>query len=277
MKTAVIFGASATGKEVYEKVKSLYKILYFVDGNPALIGKEIDSLPIYPTEHILNEIPDIVIMGIVAGYEEKAEYLVSLGIPEGSIICKYVDLSYRAREEFAEKIGIIFRNAGVTGEVAELGVYRGDFAKYLNKVFADRKLYLFDTFEGFPDEDIEYEIKNNLLKKEVGRLTNTSVEYVLGRMVHPENCIICKGYFPETAEGLEEKFAFVNIDVTLYKPVKAGLDFFWSRMVDGGYVLVRDYFANIYEGPKKAVDEFAQKNNLKFIPIGDGSSVAFVK
>ena len=277
MKTAVIVGASATGKEVYEKVKGLYKVLYFTDGNPVLIGKEIDSLTIYPIEHIMNDIPDVVIMGIMAGYEEKAEYLVSLGIPEGKIICKYVDLSYRAREEFAEKIGHIFQNGGVSGEIAELGVYRGDFAKYLNKIFSNRKLYLFDTFEGFPDEDIEYEIKNNLLKKEVGRLTNTSVDYVLSRMTYPEKCIICKGYFPETANGLEEKFAFVNIDVTLYKPVLAGLEVFWPQMVEGGYILVRDYFANIYEGPKKAVDEFAKKYNLKFVPIGDGSSVAFVK
>jgi len=35
------------------------------------------------------------------------------------------------------------------GSVAEVGVFRGDFAKRLNLLFPDKKLYLFDTFEGF--------------------------------------------------------------------------------------------------------------------------------
>ncbi len=30
----------------------------------------------------------------------------------------------------------------VKGEIAELGVYRGDFAKYLNQIFGDRSLHL---------------------------------------------------------------------------------------------------------------------------------------
>jgi O-methyltransferase len=37
----------------------------------------------------------------------------------------------------------------LVGAVAEVGVYRGEFASYLDAVFADRTLYLFDTFEGF--------------------------------------------------------------------------------------------------------------------------------
>jgi len=50
----------------------------------------------------------------------------------------------------------------VNGSVAELGVYRGDFAKYINEVFFDRKLYLFDTFSGFAESDLLVEQQNNL-------------------------------------------------------------------------------------------------------------------
>jgi O-methyltransferase len=45
----------------------------------------------------------------------------------------------------------------IKGNVAELGVFRGDFAKFINMSFPDRKLYLFDTFEGFDKKDIEVE------------------------------------------------------------------------------------------------------------------------
>src|SRR6188508_837716 len=39
------------------------------------------------------------------------------------------------------------KSNGVKGNVAELGVYKGEFAKRINQLFPDKKLYLFDTFE----------------------------------------------------------------------------------------------------------------------------------
>ncbi|MDR3334041.1 MAG: TylF/MycF family methyltransferase [Treponema sp.] len=47
------------------------------------------------------------------------------------------------------------RERNIEGAVAELGVFKGDFAKRLNIAFPDRKLYLFDTFDGF-DEQCHY-------------------------------------------------------------------------------------------------------------------------
>ena len=40
----------------------------------------------------------------------------------------------------------------VNGNVAELGVYQGEFAKHIHGMFPDRSLYLFDTFQGFSSE-----------------------------------------------------------------------------------------------------------------------------
>lgn len=276
-KTAVIYGATTTGKRVYEQIKDKYEIMYFVDGNPAIIGEKIDGLEIKGREFVLEEKPDIVVMGLLTGYEEAVKYLLDNGIGEECILCHFVDLNTRARKDCLGKIAQLFECKNIPGAVAELGVYRGDFAKVINEIFPDRKLYLFDTFEGFPEEDMQYEIENNLLKTEVGKLSNTSVDFVLGRMPHPEQCIIKKGYFPDTAVGLEEKFAFVNIDVDLYKPILAGLEYFWPRMADGGYILVHDYFSFSYDGTKKAIEEFAEKYNVGFAPIGDTLSVIFAK
>ncbi|MBR4209498.1 MAG: hypothetical protein IKQ96_04675, partial [Lachnospiraceae bacterium] len=47
------------------------------------------------------------------------------------------------------------RLANVPGAVAELGVYRGQFASCMNRLFPERTLYLFDTFEGFDPEELE--------------------------------------------------------------------------------------------------------------------------
>ena len=47
------------------------------------------------------------------------------------------------------------------GNVAELGVYKGKFARYINSYFPTRKLYLFDTFEGFDVKDVSIEKEKN--------------------------------------------------------------------------------------------------------------------
>lgn len=239
MKTAVIYGSTATGKQIYSQIKEKYKILFFTDENPALIGKKNFDIEIKNRESIFEANPDVVIMGILTGYEEAVAYLMDHGISEENIIVKYVDLPLRARIDCLVKISSICREKQILGAVAELGVYRGDFARIINQTFPDRKLYLFDTFEGFPESDMNYEIENKLLLNEVGKLSNTSVEYVLGRMPIREQCIIRQGYFPDTAQGLEETFA--------------------------------------YAGAKKAIEEFAGRHKVGFIPIGDTFSIAFVK
>ncbi len=38
MKTAVIYGSTGTGKNVYSQVKEKYDVLYFVDEDPKRVG-----------------------------------------------------------------------------------------------------------------------------------------------------------------------------------------------------------------------------------------------
>lgn len=278
MKSAVIYGATTTGKYVYEKIKHKYNVEYFVDGNPAIVNTKIKNLPVCERQEIFKTNPDIVVMGLLTGYEEAVKYLIDNKYPEEKILCQYVDLNSRARRDYLEKASIILKEKKIEGAVAELGVYRGDFAKIINEIFFDRDLYLFDTFNGFPDQDMVYEIENALLLNNVEKFSNTSVNYVLSRMLHPEKCIIKRGYFPDTTVGLKEgKYAFVNIDVDLYKPIVAGLEYFWPRMSENGYILVHDYFSFSYSGSQKAINEFSKKYNVGFTPIGDTLSVAFVK
>ena len=266
MKRAVIYGATGTGKDVYRKVCSSYQIIHFVDGDPKLHGQFVCGIEVKNPEELTVDGVDVIFLGVLTGQETVMNELYLKGFSEEQIITKYVDLASRARRDCIEKIVRIFADKKVGGQIAELGVYRGDFAKEMNEVFCDRKLYLFDTFEGFPEQDMQYEEENDLMMDKVGKLSNTSVDFVLGRMPHPENCIVRKGYFPDTAEGLEEEFCFVNIDTDLYKPI-----------LENGYIFVHDYFSLSYGGAKKAIEEFAEKYHVGFIPIGDTLSVAFVK
>ena len=168
----------------------------------------------------------------------------------------------------------------IGGVVAELGVYRGDSAEILNIIFKDKNLYLFDTFEGFSELDIKYENEFGYAKYEkFTDFSNTSIDFVLKRMKHPEKCIVKKGFFEDTSKDVDEKFSFVSIDCDLYKPVFEGLVFFYNRLLNGGYIMIHDYNSEKYIGVRKAVDDFEKKyGDLIKVPIPDfGGSLLIMK
>jgi len=144
----------------------------------------------------------------------------------------------------------------------------------MSQAFPDRKLYLFDTFEGFDRRDVDLD-KEKGFSGEVDDFSSKSMAHVLKKMKYPENCVIMKGYFPDTAAGLDEWFSFVNIDCDLYTPVRMGLDYFWSHLADGGYIFIHDYQDPVYTGARTAVKEFCTENKVAYFPMTDtcGSAV----
>jgi O-methyltransferase len=168
------------------------------------------------------------------------------------------------------------RQNEVRGNVAELGVYRGDFAVKINELFYDKKLYLFDTFTGFDTRDIE---------KERGKFSNvnqdfsdTNIDYVRRRMKFPGQCIFKKGYFPETAIDIHDTFSFVSIDADLYEPILNGLNFFYEKLEKNGYIFVHDFNNKEFEGAREAILDFCSINHIGFVPIpDDGGSVIITK
>lgn len=57
-------------------------------------------------------------------------------------------------------------------------------------------------------------------------------------------------------------FVFVSIDVDLYTPTYEGLRYFYSRIVKGGYIFIRDYNNFAYRGVKSAVKVFCEENDV---------------
>ena len=95
---------------------------------------------------------------------------------------------------------------------------RRDFAEIVNELFPDRKLYLFDTFEGFDQHDVSVEHAQAYSSGKQD-FSQTSIELILKKMRNPEACVIKKGRFPESAADVNDTFAFVSIDADLYAPI----------------------------------------------------------
>ncbi|MCL2086842.1 MAG: macrocin-O-methyltransferase [Oscillospiraceae bacterium] len=274
----IIYGAGQTGERIYQELQSFIgvQVVAFADRNPTYWEGELFGLKIINPNEINSREYDKVVVATMA-YEGAVENLVQdFSVPKEKIDISYVFESIKNRIIFLEYFSKLVYDRNITGNVAEGGVFDGAFAKKINEFFPDRTLYLFDTFEGFDSRDIGAEIKNKFSKYGVGHL-KTSEEKVKQILPHPEKAIIKKGYFPETAAGIDDKFVFVNLDFDLYAPTLAGLDFFYPKMVHGGVILVHDYFTPGYKGVKKAVDEFCENNKIAFMPIADEISIAIVK
>jgi O-methyltransferase len=163
----------------------------------------------------------------------------------------------------------------LAGAVAELGVFRGSFSKIIRKVFPNRKLYLFDTFSGFDPEQAKHDQQN--FSATMHDFRGTSIEQVSRTIGDVSLCEFRKGFFPDTAKGLEkEQFVFVSLDADLYQPTRDGLEFFFPRMVSGGAIMVHDFHARTYFGCQKAVREFCKTNQLRPVLLADSIVSALI-
>ena len=168
------------------------------------------------------------------------------------------------------------------GDFAELGTYKGAFAHLIFK-YMDPKadLYCFDTFEGFASKDVDIEQSETGDQVKSGYFSDTSLDQVAnlitsGRESRENKLHLVKGYFPETFKGLENnKWRFVLLDADLYEPMKNGMEKFWDNIVDGGVLMIHDYFGS-YAGSFKAAEEFFGPKGIVVIPVADRAGTAFV-
>ena len=152
------------------------------------------------------------------------------------------------------------RLADVPGAAAELGVYRGFFARCINQLLPERKLYLFDSFEGFGEEAQASESFQAAHR-------NTAAEKVLAIMPYPEKVIVKPGFFPDSLEGLEERFCLVSLDVDFYQTTLDGLRYFWPRLEKGGYLLLHDWGSPKLPGVRQALAAYERELGQRILSV----------
>ena len=156
------------------------------------------------------------------------------------------------------------RLSGVPGAAAELGVYRGDFARCVNRLLPDRALYLFDSFAGFMPEDGASDAFQ-------AAHANTAVERVLAGMPYPERLRLRPGFFPASVNGLEERFCFVSLDVDFFSTTLEGLRYFWPRLETGGYLMLHDWGNPGLPGVAQALERYEAElgHPIPAVPLCD--------
>jgi O-methyltransferase len=138
----------------------------------------------------------------------------------------------------------------ILGDIAEVGVYMGGSAKIICEAKGNRRLHLFDTFEGLPEVS---EIRDSARFHK--NQYSCTLEYVKGLLSNYPNVFFYKGMFPSTADPVSDRqFSFVHLDVDLYESTKCCLEFFYPRMSRGGVIISHDYLNS--KGVKTAFQEY---------------------
>lgn len=274
----ILFGSGQGGQMAANWLPADSKLIAIADNNSQKWGQSLQEIPVIDPKEIPNLSPDLVFITILNKdaapiIEKQLRELGYMGpIQTLTLFHQLMDLRLAHLRLLAKEIN----QRNLLGAVAELGVYQGAFAAEINRLFPERPLYLFDTFEGFAASDLAIEKATLRDAAPIKRdFHDTSAEEVLRRLPHPEKAILCKGHFPETLPNDLPSLAFVSLDADLYEPTLQGLKAFWPKLVPGAILLIHDYNSTQFQGVKKAVDFFCEQEHLLPLPLPDlhGSAI----
>ncbi len=281
MKTMIILGAGQFGQACANLINAAdTKLLAFGDNNLSLQGTCLGETPILSIENAVNLKPDYALIAVSdqtrsSQLRDQAEKAGFQGIfwLLGQL-CRRFDIRLATLRRMADRL----IQQGIAGDIAELGVYQGELACQLNALFPDRRLHLFDTFEGFDARDIQEESARGFSRAREGDFADTSLSFVQSRLPFPDQALFHKGFFPDTTAGLENcRFALVSLDADLYAPVLAGLEYFYPRLSPGGMILLHDYNNRRFRGASQAVEDYEKAHGpLPLVPLCDLHGTAVI-
>jgi len=164
---------------------------------------------------------------------------------------------------------------GIPGDIVECGVWKGGSMMAMALALAkasstDRKLWLFDTFEGMPEPvgaDITRmgQVASDLFQAKRDKQGACSdwcrspldeVRRNVESTAYPkERLRFVKGKVEDTIPGeIPEQISLLRLDTDFYESTKHELIHLFPRLSRGGVLIIDDY--GYWQGCRKAVDEY---------------------
>lgn len=183
------------------------------------------------------------------------------------------------------------------GSIVECGVWRGGSMalvarKLLKMNEANRKLFLFDTFEGMSepttlDKNVIVSEDAKKLLEEADKMQGNNV-WCYSTLDEVKNNLVATGYPQDHIfyfKGMVENtlpedsiddIALLRLDTDWYESTKHELETLYDKLVPGGILIIDDY--GHWSGAKKAVDDFfAEREIVPFMNRIDYTGRLFVK
>lgn len=158
----------------------------------------------------------------------------------------------------------ILRNES-TGDLIECGVWRGGaciFMKLiLDKYDSNKKVFVADSFKGFPKSDNVYDKKYETIDPEYVKVGLDKVKDNFKKYdVLDDNVVFIEGFFEDSLKNTGiDKLALLRLDADLYTSTHSILINLYQKLVKNGYCIIDDYF---WEPCKQAVIDYRISNGI---------------
>ena len=199
-----------------------------------------------------------------------------------SIVYNNTMCSKKRVEALAKAVHFVVDN-NVPGDFVECGTWRGGLAAlmlYYAKDTEDKRLYVYDTFEGMPEPgENDCGTSKRMYEENKGDWCRAGLDVVKSvlQQVDPsysDYCYLIKGKVEDTLDLIApQTIALARLDTDWYESTKEELEVLYPRVQPRGYVLIDDY--SDWNGCRQAVDEyFSSIQSTTYIKsIVDGSLV----
>ncbi len=169
---------------------------------------------------------------------------------------------------------------GIEGDIVECGVWRGGSVMAIIKVLqamgsSDRKIYLYDTFEGMTEPGAEdVSVHGSLAKKLLDENEKSEKDtiwaysgievvkknvYSMG--YHPEKIHFVQGRVEDTIPAIKpDKISLLRLDTDWYESTKHELEHLFPGLSRGGVLILDDY--GHWKGARKATDEYFRDKKI---------------
>jgi O-methyltransferase len=165
---------------------------------------------------------------------------------------------------------------GIKGDFVECGTWRGGAGFLMADLLrqggvTDRKVWLFDSFEGLPPpQPIDGPIANAWARathsesyRDNGRVSLDEVKQSAAELELTPYLEFVEGWFDKTLPAVRTRvgpIAILRIDADWHASIRCCLDNLYDQVVDDGFIILDDYFA--YDGCAIAVHEFLGERRL---------------
>jgi len=168
------------------------------------------------------------------------------------------------------------------GDFVECGVFKGDMSWVISQTvdFASRgkRLYLYDTFEGFSDKyssSEDFPDNPGFLDFAHDCYNDPSIySYVAGRFRDRKDIKVIKGVVPDVLlQEAPEKIAFLHIDLNSPAAEIGALEILFPRLSPGAILVFDDYGWKQFRKQKEAEDEFMRLLGYEILELPTGQGV----
>jgi O-methyltransferase len=168
------------------------------------------------------------------------------------------------------------------GARAECGVFQGTSALLLcraaqsvDAAHSGAGLHLVDSFEGLsaPGDQDRFSAQGGSLSLPQGTFA-AAYEQARAALKPFPGVTFHRGWIPQAFAALPDtRWSFLHIDVDLYEPTYACLEYFYPRLVSGGVIVCDDYGAPLFPGAYRAWNSFCEQAGVPFVVLDTGQSV----